>query len=147
MVLCRVMFLLRWENFTSTSFLGFNERCQYLDRATEVSVFNGLWIFQSCMYSAQRTCMWTQVWAAPLQLCTPPEIFPLSSPAVWFLWSAQERRVLNAAFCGHTGSWSLPSSSAWCDIDELFNSVSGSLIFKMVTKCTVFDHQRFAHVS
>lgn len=30
MVLCNVMFLLRWENFTSTSFLGFNERCQYL---------------------------------------------------------------------------------------------------------------------
>lgn len=24
------MFLLRWENFTSTSFLGFRERCQYL---------------------------------------------------------------------------------------------------------------------
>lgn len=32
MVLCRVMFLLRWENLTSTSFLGFRERCQYLSK-------------------------------------------------------------------------------------------------------------------
>lgn len=30
MVRCIVMFLLRWENFTSMSFRGFRERCQYL---------------------------------------------------------------------------------------------------------------------
>lgn len=30
MVRCIVMFLLRWENFTSISFRGFKERCQYL---------------------------------------------------------------------------------------------------------------------
>lgn len=29
------MFLLRWENFTSTSFLGFRERCQYLQKREE----------------------------------------------------------------------------------------------------------------
>lgn len=29
-VRCIVMFLLRWENFTSISLRGFNERCQYL---------------------------------------------------------------------------------------------------------------------
>lgn len=38
MVLCRVMFLLRWENLTSTSFLGFRERCQYL---TQMEIKNG----------------------------------------------------------------------------------------------------------
>lgn len=30
MVRCIVMFLLRWENFTSISLRGFKERCQYL---------------------------------------------------------------------------------------------------------------------
>lgn len=36
MVLCRVMFLLRWENLTSTSFLGFRERCQYLTQTEKI---------------------------------------------------------------------------------------------------------------
>lgn len=30
MVRCMVIFLLRWENFTSISFRGFRDRCQYL---------------------------------------------------------------------------------------------------------------------
>ena len=29
-ILCRVMFLLMWENFTASSFLIFSDRCQYL---------------------------------------------------------------------------------------------------------------------
>lgn len=32
MVRCIVMFLLRWENFTSISLRGFKERCQYLHK-------------------------------------------------------------------------------------------------------------------
>lgn len=34
MVRCIVMFLLRWENFTSISLRGFKERCQYLRKET-----------------------------------------------------------------------------------------------------------------
>lgn len=71
-----------------------------------------------CPNSAQYTCMWTQVWAARLPLCRLPEIFLLGSPSGWSLWLTQERRALNAASCGHRGSWFLPSFSAWSSRDK-----------------------------
>lgn len=42
MVRCMVMFLLKWENFTSISFRGFRDRCQYL-WGHRPPVLRGLW--------------------------------------------------------------------------------------------------------
>lgn len=36
MVRCIVMFLLKWENFTSISLRGFKERCQYLRKTSHL---------------------------------------------------------------------------------------------------------------
>lgn len=42
MVRCIVIFLLRWENFTSISFRGFRDRCQYL-WGHKCPVLRGFW--------------------------------------------------------------------------------------------------------
>lgn len=124
MVLCRVMFLLRWENFTSTSFLGFRERCQYLHKRSKQKVKQRCGRLLPNVRVVWHTCTWTQVWAEPLLLCKPPERSPLGSPSVWSLGWAPERRAWNAASCAHTRSWFPPSSSLWSSTKERRRAVS-----------------------
>lgn len=124
MVLCRVMFLLRCENFTSTSFLGFRERCQYLHKKKKKKIEQRCCDLFPNLCVVQHTCMWTQVWAEPLLLCKLPEISLLGSPSVWSLWWAPERRASIVASCAHTGSWFPPSSSLWSSTKERRRAVS-----------------------
>lgn len=52
MVRCIVMFLLKWENFTSISLRGFKERCQYLRK--EISLVTDT-DRRVCAYSVCQT--------------------------------------------------------------------------------------------
>ena len=124
MVRCRVMFLLRWENFTSTSFLGFRERCQYLHKKRETKVKPRCCDSLPDVCVVWHTCTWTQVWAEPLLLCKLPEISLLGSPSAWSPWWAPERRASNAVSCAHTGSWFPPSSSLCSSTKEKRGAVS-----------------------
>lgn len=108
MVLCSVMFLLRWENLTSTSFLGFRERCQYL---TQTEKPESQWALDLNDFTTPcPMCLMFEYSIAYLHVDTG---LGSTTPAVYTAWNIPSKFTLRVISLISTGATRFERSFLW----------------------------------